>query len=137
MKSSTEAQSPAADPAIGALSGDPAATIPAQASGLAGWLQEPQERSATGHRAASPMGQISWAVFEWARNPYVLLVTIYLFAPYFSRTVVGDPVRGQAIWGTIAAVAARTHSTLLMRDIDLDRLAQVVGIEVDRPSPML
>ena len=80
MKSSTEAASPANDPAVGALSGDPAATIPAQASGLAGWLQEPQERSATGHRAASPMGQISWAVFEWARNPYVLLVTIYLFA---------------------------------------------------------
>ena len=104
MKPSTEAQSPANDPAIGALSGDPAATISAQASGLAGWLQETHERSATGHRAASPMGQISWAVFEWARNPYVLLVTIYLFAPYFSRVVVGDPVRGQAIWGTIAAV---------------------------------
>jgi UMF1 family MFS transporter len=104
VKSSTEAQSPAADPAIGALSGDPAATLPAQAGGLAGWLQETHERSATGHRAASPMGQISWAVFEWARNPYVLLVTIYLFAPYFSRIVVGDPVRGQAIWGTIASV---------------------------------
>ena len=104
VKSSTEAASPANDPAVGALSGDPAATIPAQASGLAGWLQEPQERSATGHRAASPAGQFSWALFEWARNPYVLLVTIYLFAPYFSRTVVGDPVRGQAIWGTIAAV---------------------------------
>jgi UMF1 family MFS transporter len=87
------------------LSGDAAATIPAQAGGLAGWLQEPQERSATGHRAASPMGQISWAVFEWARNPYVLLVTIYLFAPYFSRVVVGDPVEGQALWGTIASVA--------------------------------
>ena len=105
MKSSTEAASPANDPAVGALSGDPAATVPAQASGLAGWLQEPDERSATGHRAASPMGQISWAVFEWARNPYVLLVTIYLFAPYFSRVVVGDPVEGQALWGTIASVA--------------------------------
>jgi UMF1 family MFS transporter len=42
-------------------------------------------------------------VFEWARNPYVLLVTIYLFSPYFTRTVVGDPVRGQALWGLIAA----------------------------------
>ncbi len=93
----------AVDPALGALSGDPAATIPAQASGLAAWLSEPHELSTTGDRAASPAGQISWAVFEWARNPYVLLITIYLFAPYFSRTVVGDPVRGQALWGLIAA----------------------------------
>lgn len=105
MKSSTEAPGPASDPAIGALSGDPAATLPAQAGGLAGWLQEPHEHSATGHRAASPAGQFSWALFEWARNPYVLLVTIYLFAPYFSRVVVGDPVAGQALWGTIASVA--------------------------------
>jgi UMF1 family MFS transporter len=104
VKSSIEAESLSNDPAIGELSGDPAATIPAQASGLASWLQEPHERSTTGHRAASPLGQLSWAVFEWARNPYVLLVTIYLFAPYFSRVVVGDPVRGQALWGAIAAV---------------------------------
>ena len=112
MKSSIEAESLSNDPAMGALSGDPAATIPAQASGLASWLQEPHERSATGHRAASPLGQLSWAVFEWARNPYVLLVTIYLFAPYFSRVVVGDPVRGQALWGAIAAVAGLTVAAL-------------------------
>jgi UMF1 family MFS transporter len=89
---------------MGELSGDPAGVVPAQAQGLAFWLTEPHELSATGHRAASPLGQYSWALFEWARNPYVLLVTIYLFAPYFSKTVVGDPVRGQALWGTIAAV---------------------------------
>ncbi|MBI3675405.1 MAG: MFS transporter [Proteobacteria bacterium] len=89
---------------VGELSGDPAASIAAQASGLAAWLKEPHELSATGDRAASRLGQVSWAVFEWARNPYVLLVTIYLFSPYFSRVVVGDPVRGQALWGSIAAV---------------------------------
>ena len=89
---------------IGELSGDPAATAAVDASGLAAWLAEPPELSATGDRAASPLGQISWAVFEWARNPYVLLITIYLFAPYFSKTVVGDPVKGQALWGAIAAV---------------------------------
>jgi UMF1 family MFS transporter len=89
---------------VGELSGDPAASAAAQASGLAAWLQEPHELSATGDRAASRLGQISWAVFEWARNPYVLLVTIYLFAPYFSKVVVGEPVRGQALWGTIASI---------------------------------
>src|SRR3546814_1080152 len=55
--------------------------------------------SATGQPAADFKGQMSWAIFEWARDPYVIIVTIYIFAPYFSNTVVGDPVRGQAIWG--------------------------------------
>lgn len=40
-------------------------------------------------------GAISWAVFEGARNPYVILITIYVFMPYFAAVVVGDPVRGQ------------------------------------------
>ena len=45
----------------------------------------------SGTPAASPLGYTSWAGFEWARNPYVILITIYIFAPYFSTTVVGDP----------------------------------------------
>lgn len=109
MTSTTETDQAASNPdahnpSVGEWSGDPAASAAAQASGLAAWLQEPHELSATGDRAASRLGQVSWAVFEWARNPYVLLVTIYLFAPYFSKTVVGDPVRGQALWGFIAAM---------------------------------
>ncbi len=32
-----------------------------------------------------------------ARDPYVILVTIYIFAPWFVRAVVGDPVQGQAL----------------------------------------
>lgn len=60
--------------------------------------------SASGGRAASRLGQFSWALFEWARNPYVLLITIYIYAPYFSERLVGDPVEGQAYWGQISAI---------------------------------
>lgn len=42
-------------------------------------------------------GAWSWALFEWARNPWVLLGTIYVFAPYVSNYVIGDPVHGQAL----------------------------------------
>ena len=42
------------------------------------------------------LGAVCWAIFEGARNPYVILITIYVFMPYFARVVVGDPVRGQA-----------------------------------------
>ncbi|MBI1250146.1 MAG: MFS transporter [Alphaproteobacteria bacterium] len=40
-------------------------------------------------------GALSWALFEWARNPYVILCVIYVLAPYIATQVVGDPVRGQ------------------------------------------
>ena len=59
----------------------------------------------TGAIPASRLGQVSWALYEWARNPYYILVTIYIFSPYFSRVVVGDPVRGQVIWGYLTAGA--------------------------------
>lgn len=39
----------------------------------------------------------SWALYEWARNPYVILCTIYVMAPYMTTVVIGDPVEGQRI----------------------------------------
>lgn len=41
------------------------------------------------------LGAASWSLFEGARDPYVILVTIYIFMPYFAAVVVGDPVKGQ------------------------------------------
>jgi UMF1 family MFS transporter len=55
--------------------------------------------ASTGEVAADLRGQISWALFEFARSPYVSLVFVFVFAPYFATTVVGDPVRGQELWG--------------------------------------
>jgi UMF1 family MFS transporter len=43
------------------------------------------------------LGALSWALHQGARDPYVILITIYIFMPYFSTVVVGDPVRGQAM----------------------------------------
>jgi UMF1 family MFS transporter len=87
----------------GEASGNPAIAAAAEAEGLARLLHAPFGISATGDAAASPLGQVSWATFEWARNPYVLLITIYLFAPYFANHVVGDGVRGQGLSGEIQA----------------------------------
>jgi UMF1 family MFS transporter len=46
-------------------------------------------------RARLGLGATCWSLFEGARNPYVVLITIYIFMPYLAATVVGDPVRGQ------------------------------------------
>ena len=90
-------------------SGTPAAHLAEAELATAGlikrWMTAPGGESATGADVSSPLGQVAWAMYEWARNPYVLLITIYIFAPYFTTTVVGDPVRGQALWGDIASYA--------------------------------
>ncbi|MSQ99076.1 MAG: MFS transporter, partial [Xanthomonadales bacterium] len=55
--------------------------------------------SSTGEKAADARGQFSWALVEFARSPYLGLVLIFVFPPYFANVVVGDAVRGQEIWG--------------------------------------
>jgi len=61
--------------------------------------------SASGGKVATRLGQLSWALFEGARNPHVLLITIYIFAPYFYVHLVGDPVKGQSLWGDLNSLA--------------------------------
>ncbi|MBI2994472.1 MAG: MFS transporter [Gammaproteobacteria bacterium] len=76
----------------------------------------PDILSATGEKPADLRGQISWAVFEFARSPYLSLVYIYVFAPYFASTVVGDPLRGQELWSvanTLVGVCVALLAPLL------------------------
>jgi UMF1 family MFS transporter len=58
-----------------------------------------------GTPAATPLGYLSWTFGQGARDPYYILVIIYIFYPYFSSTVVGDPIQGQALIGYITAAA--------------------------------
>ena len=70
-----------------------------------GWTIAQPGISASGGKVATRLGQWSWALFEGARNPHVLLITIYIFAPYFYSHLVGDPVRGQSLWGDLNSLA--------------------------------
>ncbi len=77
------------------------------------WTNLPEGVSASGGAVASPLGQWAWAWFEGARNPHVLLITIYIFAPYFAQHLMSNPVAGQALWadlntlsGVIIAIVA-------------------------------
>lgn len=42
-------------------------------------------------------GAVAWSVFQGGRDPYVILMTIYIFMPYVSASMVGDPVKGQSL----------------------------------------
>lgn len=64
----------------------------------------------------------SWALFEFARNPYFMLIVTYVFPPYFAQFVVGDPVNGQATvaeatkWaGVIGALTAPILGSMMDR----------------------
>ncbi len=69
----------------------------------------------------SPPG-FSWALFEFARNPYFMLIVTYVFPPYFAQYIVGDPVLGQATvaeatkWaGIIGALTAPVLGAMIDR----------------------
>ena len=61
--------------------------------------------SLAGTPAASPLGYYSWTFGQAARDPLYIMVIIYIFFPYFSNVVVGDPIRGQTLIGYLNAGA--------------------------------
>ena len=80
--------------------------------------------SLAGTPAASPLGYYSWAFGQAARDPFYIMVVIYIFFPYFSAVVVGDPVRGQSLIGYInASVGFVLAATILF----LGAVADTVG----------
>ncbi|MEQ1609238.1 MAG: MFS transporter [Hyphomonadaceae bacterium] len=71
--------------------------------------------------ALAPAG-LSWALFEFARNPYYMLIVTYVFPPYFAVNMIGDPVMGQAAvseatkWaGVIGALTAPVLGAMMDR----------------------
>lgn len=46
-------------------------------------------RPVAGQGGALGKTGFAWALFEWARNPYYILIVIYIFAPYFARDIIG------------------------------------------------
>ncbi|MBB3359751.1 MULTISPECIES: MFS transporter [unclassified Novosphingobium] len=50
--------------------------------------------------------RLAWALYECARNPFYVLINIYVFSAYFANHVIADPVQGQAVWGYILSTAA-------------------------------
>lgn len=53
------------------------------------------------------LGRAGWVLFDWANQPFFVLGA-FVFAPYFSAELVGDPSRGQSLWGFMLAAVAIT-----------------------------
>ena len=50
----------------------------------------------------------SWALYQGGRDPYIGLVSGFLFAPYFATEVVGDAVKGQAMIAQVGIISGLT-----------------------------
>jgi UMF1 family MFS transporter len=57
-------------------------------------------------------GVFGWMLFDWANQPFQTLIVTFIFAPWFVAEVVGDPVRGQALWGVASAIGGATVAIL-------------------------
>lgn len=60
-------------------------------------MVDPPLLAEVGGDARLNRGGVAWAVFEGARNPIVILITIFVFMPYVGGVMVGDAVRGQEV----------------------------------------
>jgi len=61
-------------------------------------------------------GRFSWAMFDWANQPFYTLITTFVFSYYFSQVFIGDDVRGPELWGytqTIAGLSVALLSPVL------------------------
>lgn len=74
---------------------------------------------------ALPRSAWCWAAFEGFRNPAVVLITIYVFMPYYVQSVAPTPVEGQAL-------AARAHQ---YAGWAVALTAPLMGLVVDRLGP--
>ena len=84
-------------------------------------MVDPPIASALGGDGNLNRGGVSWSLFEGARNPYIILVTIYIFVPYVASVMVDDPVRGQAVisqWSQYTGWIVMLTAPLLGASID-------------------
>ncbi len=56
-------------------------------------------------RKTSLAGLAGWVLFDWSTQPFYTLIGTFLFAPYFTSVVVGEP-QGAALWGYIMGISA-------------------------------
>jgi UMF1 family MFS transporter len=97
--------------------------------------------AALGGDAKLSLGAACWSLFEGARDPYVILITIYIFMPYVAATVVGDPVKGQEVisqWSQYSGWAVMATAPFLGASIDkLGRRKVWLAIIVALMVPMM
>jgi len=61
---------------------------------------------------ASRRAIISWGMFDWANSSFPTIITTFIFAAYFTRSVAADTIVGTAQWGYAIAFAGMIVAVL-------------------------
>lgn len=51
-------------------------------------------------------GRVAWCFYDWANSAFPAVIITFVFATYFTKSVVGDPVAGTAMWGQAMGYSA-------------------------------
>ena len=65
--------------------------------------KSPDTGAANSQRAQS-LSAFAWAGYQGGRDPYITLISIYIFMPYVATVMVGDAVKGQAMIAGVAMI---------------------------------
>lgn len=86
-------------------------------------------------------GGLAWSIHQGGRDPFIILVTIYIFMPYVASVLVGDPVRGQEMisrWDQIIGWIVVVTAPFLGASIDkLGPRKGWLGLVVGLMVPMI
>lgn len=114
--------------------------MPLDADGPAAVL-EPPIIATVGGDGKLTRGGYAWAIHQGGRDPFIILVTIYIFMPYVASVLVGDPVRGQATissWDQIIGWTVVVTAPFLGASIDkLGPRKPWLGLIVGLMVPMI
>lgn len=86
-------------------------------------------------------GGYAWSIHQGGRDPFIILVTIYIYMPYVASVIVGDPVKGQATissWDQLIGWAVVFTAPFLGASIDkLGPRKPWLGVIVALMTPMI
>jgi len=96
----------------------------------------PAQRAHFGQGGALSRTGFAWAVFEFARNPYYLLIVIYVFAPYFARDIIGANLLADGAFGALDPDEARARANA-MGQARIASLTKWAGLIAALTAPFL
>jgi MFS transporter, UMF1 family len=67
-------------------------------------MASPSTRESSSERTGT-LGLWSWALYDWANQPFATLFQTFVFSVYFTRSVAQSQTSGSAQWGTALGVA--------------------------------
>jgi UMF1 family MFS transporter len=62
-------------------------------------------QKAIAHKAGNKSALWSWALYDWANSAFFTIILTFVFARYFTQSVVQDDVAGTNAWGIIVGIS--------------------------------